>query len=332
MAANDRPCDFEFGAPKAASPAAVPDPQKASVIANVPAPQFPGFRFIDVPLVHRAVADFAHTFPHPLQDPLPAKVLVFASRDTGFQGMPFPRRSRHGKECAEFALVTDVRKGFIMTSHPRFLAAVVALVALGLSAPRAAHADEIFSNLGAPRPGFGGLAIERNQEIAQDFVTGPNSYSNIVFQGRFQYSSGTNGLTLRLHRGGSLLPDDLQILAISPSLLAPDTTDIVTWVLDPSVTLEANSTYWFSAGATSENGLHRWEWNNIGDDGSAIRLGGQDWFSSDNEPFKAASAFRVTGTLVPATGSEVPEPSEWAAIGILGSGLVGLIARKRRKN
>lgn len=64
---------------------------------------------------------------------------------------------------------------------------------------------------------------------------------------------------------------------------------------------------------------------------------GTTWFSYPNY---IANAFRVSGSVLGAGGNTggggnggggaVPEPSEWAAMGVLGLALGGLVVRKRR--
>jgi len=60
--------------------------------------------------------------------------------------------------------------------------------------------------------------------------------------------------------------------------------------------------------------------------GYVYSLNGTTWTSTPS-----ASSIQLNGIVTPTGGGAVPEPGEWAAMGILGAGLAGLVMRKRKR-
>ncbi len=56
------------------------------------------------------------------------------------------------------------------------------------------------------------------------------------------------------------------------------------------------------------------------------------WFLPFGDPDVFDLAFTANFTSSNPTNNAVPEPSEWAAMGLLGAGLLGLVVRGRKKN
>jgi hypothetical protein len=97
-------------------------------------------------------------------------------------------------------------------------------------------------------------------------------------------------------------------------------------VLFPSVALNAGTYWWDVSGDGSPSITDIWVPTTQLSSGNALQLVSGVW----NPPQSTAVEmdFKVIGGAAPGA---VPEPGEWAAMGILGAGLAGLVLRRRRR-
>jgi hypothetical protein len=196
-----------------------------------------------------------------------------------------------------------------------------------------ARADVIFTNFG---PGdtynsnsgwtVAGPATPLSlQYVADHFNTGASAYDNLVFEGAFEWvaNEGTNGLILELRQDdGSGLPGT--VLETSPvfDVVQLPSSEIVTWTLPTSLTLNANTDYWFSARPNASDGALAWMMNNTGDNGFARTHDGSTWGPGAG----ASPAFRVSGSV-----AVIPEPGAVATALVFGGALSGLMLRSRHR-
>ena len=216
--------------------------------------------------------------------------------------------------------------------HPaRLLLGLAALTTLGIAAP--SHAQVIYTNFG-PGDSYvsgtgwtvaGPTAAVSQQQIAGGFNTGASAYNALTFEGAFFQVAGANGVTIRLLGDLAGAPNEGVVLATSGTLPTTNPESIVTWTLNPTVTLNAGTSYWFAASAAGSDGWLAWNWNSTGANGFSFRTLVPGAWTSDGS---FSPAFRVSGSVVRV--GAVPEPGEWAAMGMLASGLGMLVVRKRR--
>jgi hypothetical protein len=209
-----------------------------------------------------------------------------------------------------------------------------------------ARADVIFSDFGpgdtylsdgyyvffASGPGGG------RSEAAGHFETGSSVFDDIVFEGAFLagpfQSLGEGSVSFSLHSDNGGVPGDS--IANSGYFAIDPKGSILTWTLDPSVTLNPNTDYWFSAQGDFVGA--DWAKNNQGATGAAFQSasfgGGHPPSGGSFSPWAfhtdtAAPAFRVSGSVV--SPAVVPEPGTVAFSTMLSCSLLGLMVRAKRR-
>lgn len=190
--------------------------------------------------------------------------------------------------------------------------------------------------------GTNGYTVNNGLRIASDFVLNSDaSVSSIIFQA-YQTNSGTatspfNGIDAKIW---SARPGDAgaSVIFSSTTLGSNSFANLYrgfssTSVNRPVFDVEAifsganlsAGTYWLDVMLSTTNGLIAFApfipGATMGED--SLQYGTQ------YNVYPAEFGFTVKGTNNP-SGGAVPEPSEWAAIGMFAGGLTGLVLRKRR--
>jgi len=200
---------------------------------------------------------------------------------------------------------------------------------------------------------FLGFNVTHSWRLASDFVLGSGStVSSIVFQA-YQDLSGTatspfNGIDAKIWAGRP--GDGGSTLLFSSTTLGSNTfanlyrdggtgftnTGRPVWnveALFPNVALTAG-TYWLDVMLSTIDGNLAYAPLISGPVSASptrqfdsVSGNWVDLVGGTSNSKQAEFGFQVKG----AVASAVPEPGEWAAMGILGAGLAGLVLRKRRK-
>lgn len=194
-----------------------------------------------------------------------------------------------------------------------------------------------------------GFNVTNGYRLVSDFVLGPGStVSSIVFQAYQTNSSSVtspfNGIDAKIWTGrpgdaGSTLVFSSTTLGSNTfanlyrgtTLSATSRPVFNVEALFPSVALSAG-TYWLDVAISTTNGNNAFAPFIAGPVAASPTqqydpnaLSWADLVGGTGNSKQAEFGFQVKGA------SAVPEPGEWAAMGILGAGLTGLVLRKRHK-
>ena len=202
--------------------------------------------------------------------------------------------------------------------------------------------------------GFG-YALSQGNRLASDFVLGSGStVSSIVFQAYQTNSSSVtspfNGIDAKIwtgrpgDAGSTLLYSSTTLGANTFANLYRGTTLSATSrpvfdveALFPNVALSAG-TYWLDVAISTTDGNNAFAPLIAGPVAAlptqqydVSLLSWVDKVGGTGNSKQAEFGFQVKGASATGAGGAVPEPGEWAAMGILGAGVAGLVLRKRRE-
>lgn len=226
----------------------------------------------------------------------------------------------------------------------------IALVATALQSP--ANADELVRwNLSDPLDGFSGFGINtQDASIASatitkgsgmgQFAVGPDSvFSNILKAGPGTTVGGASAATALANNwyfDVTLTPTStIDISSIQLDWSRGGTGGDRGWFVRSSVDSYASDLYSVFTGNGTAVGLNSVDINLTGFTGLASSTTFRFYTYTDrtgryNDFQNLRFNGNDSGAAGPGSGGAVPEPSEWAAMGLLGAGLAGLVIRKRR--
>jgi hypothetical protein len=211
----------------------------------------------------------------------------------------------------------------------------MALVALLVGGVGQLRAGIIFSTLG-PGDSYDG---NNGYEISGPSALAPPSTGQVEFSAQFTPSvtaifseielaissiEGTNSAIIQLQNDNAGLPGSLIegfMVTNLPSFGSSSSGNLVTAFSVLMPTLVAGTQYWVSALEGASNTLDAWNFNSIGQSGTASSSlnGGTTWIS--DPPNTLLPAFRVD--------SAVPEPTNLLLLAIGATGLIGYSRRRR---
>ncbi|MES2459309.1 MAG: hypothetical protein V4671_01910 [Armatimonadota bacterium] len=226
----------------------------------------------------------------------------------------------------------DISMRYISTALAACGLALTLGIGSGTGTP-AAHADVLFTNLGAGSSYNTGVANGGGSDLAIGFtVTGTGTFTLTSLELPIS-KIGTPGAftTFSLASVGAGNVPGASLGTLGTFAISPPFNDSVPLsVFDVSaagVTVTGGSSYFLveNAGPSSAIAINL---NNIGAMGLTFRSSdAQPWaFLSDYD----TSAVRINGTPTSVTGA-VPEPSEWLAMGMAGTSVMGLMVRARSR-
>jgi hypothetical protein len=207
-------------------------------------------------------------------------------------------------------------------------AACVAPMVVSVSASAAV----LVGNLGRPSETNCrlGPVYTDNIGLATAFRTGSLGWSVANIQAYMGNASGTISITAGLYKeagSGGFLPDST--LLVGSFQVPPFGTamEAATFLPTASVTLEANTTYYFAL--TSTSGSVAWDWTSTMtfDGVGTIPASGTSYYTDEFTPWTNADGmpqlFQVNGEIIP-----VPEPSSLALVAVGGL----FLALRRRES
>ena len=203
---------------------------------------------------------------------------------------------------------------------------LILIASLGLAAMPGARADVILNTYGSPPPGTGDNSwlVETSQWVGRGFTPSQNYHLSSLTVS-MTYSSGDRGpitVSVRPDSGGVPSATVLESWVATPSadgLTAFNFTSALTPLLT------SGTPYWVVETSVAADNLFRgWTFTSTGATTTlaASFNGGSSW---DTYPDLSDVAVRVEGTAV-------PEPGQWAMMGLTFCGVAGYALRRRRAN
>ncbi len=184
------------------------------------------------------------------------------------------------------------------------------------------HADVIVTNLSDISAGTGTIyASGPPQFYAQEFTTGATSETLSDVIAVLGYASGSFTATASLETNSVDLPSGTVLTDFNVPSIPAGSPEDETFTPDTSVTLSADTDYWFVLEATGTDGNYEWDYTNTTqadlpnyavNDGSGWSIG------APPGPF-----------LIEADGTPTPEPSSLLLVSA--AGMVGLFVALSRR-
>lgn len=201
-----------------------------------------------------------------------------------------------------------------MKLNPSVCAATAALVAAVASTAAPARADFLYH-----------ISVDTHSLIGH--LAGPFSLDFQLIDGD---GIADNTVTLTGLPSGSVVLTDAHFLN---EIVQP-------FVPGPSLAFDLSTTNAFAGGIPDAFSFaildsHGWEIPTFSPSGALLQMdlaGGAPSFQTfASDPSQAPAGISVPAPIVGAASTVVPEPGEWAAMGVLGAGLAGLLVRARRR-
>lgn len=197
---------------------------------------------------------------------------------------------------------------------------LILTASLGLAAAPGAWADIIFNTT----PGPSGTTINSDHLNAQSFKSGPTSstFTDVVL--RMSAGSPGGNFFVKLYDAsgtGNLPGSFLQAFVGEANPAAAGS-----YTYTGSYGLAANTDYWIEAGVSSGSGTYAWLKSTAPPTAGTSTYGRAHYYYGWEGPWPGDNQ----AMQVNVEGAAVPEPGQWAMMGMTLAGVVGFLVRQRR--